>query len=193
MKYKILFLGPDDSPLIEWMRSQGDDVVPTSDKISVPIIHSGNFDFAVSYGYPYIVRNDVLDLLQDKVINLHISYLPHNRGADPNFWSFIDDSPKGVSVHVMDEGLDTGAILAQREVAFDMDVDTLGTSYNKLQEEIQLLFKENWKDLKEGNLAASPQVGEGSFHYLKDKKPLLYLLDKYGWDTKVRDLLNVSY
>ena len=193
MKYKILFLGPDDSPLIEWMRSQGDDVVPTSDKISVPIIHSGNFDFAVSYGYRYIVRNDVLDLLQDKVINLHISYLPHNRGADPNFWSFIDDSPKGVSVHVMDEGLDTGAILAQREVAFDMDVDTLGTSYNKLQEEIQLLFKENWKDLKEGNLAASPQVGEGSFHYLKDKKPLLYLLDKYGWDTKVRDLLNVSY
>ena len=38
---------------------------------------------------------------------MHISYLPFNRGAHPNYWSFKDNSPKGVTIHFIDNGIDT--------------------------------------------------------------------------------------
>ncbi|MCL0081308.1 hypothetical protein M1N64_03665 [Peptococcaceae bacterium] len=49
-----------------------------------------------------------MDKFQGRAINLHISFLPWNRGADPNFWSFIENAPVGVSIHYLDEGIDTG-------------------------------------------------------------------------------------
>ena len=56
----------------------------------------------------------MLDRLPDRVVNLHIAYLPYNRGADPNLWSVLEDTPAGVSIHYVDEGVDTGDIIAQR-------------------------------------------------------------------------------
>ena len=44
-----------------------------------------------------------------------MSYLPWNRGADPNFWSILEDTPKGVTIHIMDESIDTGDILYQKD------------------------------------------------------------------------------
>ena len=70
----------------------------------------------VSYGYRKIVLADVIDKMAGEIINLHISYLPWNRGANPNFWSFIDDTPKGVTIHEMSADLDKGRILCQKEL-----------------------------------------------------------------------------
>ena len=83
----ILFLGPEDSPLIAWLRAQGEDVAQTSDALSTDVVSNRGYSFLISYGYRHILRNDILSLFPDKAINLHISYLPWNRGADPNFWS----------------------------------------------------------------------------------------------------------
>src|SRR5690606_983365 len=70
-------------------------------------------DLLVSFGYRHILKD-----LSVPAVNIHISMLPWNRGADPNFWSWLDHTPKGVTVHLMDQGIDTGPIIAQREVAF---------------------------------------------------------------------------
>lgn len=51
-------------------------------------------------------------------LNVHPSLLPDNRGPDPLFWTFWrGDAETGVSIHLMDEGLDTGSLLAQERVA----------------------------------------------------------------------------
>jgi methionyl-tRNA formyltransferase len=181
---RILFLGPADSPTLVWLREQGERVVQTSEKITDDFINAGRFTFLICYGYRYILRKEILDRFSGRAINLHISYLPWNRGADPNFWSFVEDTPKGVTIHYLDEGVDTGDMLVQREVEFASDSDTLATSYEKLQAAIQCLFRQNWGKIKNGNCRRQRQVGKGSFHRVKDKKRLSHLL-RDGWNTPV--------
>lgn len=156
-------------------------------KIDEAVLNNTMPDFIISYGYRHIIKEWVINRYPDKIINLHISMLPWNRGADPNFWSFIDDTPKGVSIHYVDKGIDTGDIIAQKEVFFQGE-HTLKTSYDKLQDEIQLLFRSKWKDIKSGNIERKKQTGNGSFHKSKDKEPLLHLLPK-GYDTPVAFLI----
>ncbi len=181
---KILFLGPEDSPLIPWLREQGVEVFQTEDKISTEMIVTQGFSFLVSYGYRHILQKDILDLFPDKAINLHISYLPWNRGADPNFWSFVEDTPQGVTIHYLDEGVDTGDIIVQKKVEFDFSQDTLSTSYDKLHVAIQELFKQNWHNIVTGSCQRKKQTGDGSRHNTKDKETLFSFLEQ-GWNTPV--------
>lgn len=183
---KVLFLGPRESPLISWLKSQSEDVIATEDPIDLSFLGLHRPDFIVSYGYRHIIRNDVLTRYRDRAINLHISLLPWNRGADPNLWSVVEDTPKGVTIHYLDKGVDTGEIIAQREVALT-ETDTLRTSYEKLQAAIQALFKDIWADLRAGRAKGKPQQGAGSYHRLKDKEKIAHLLTA-GWDTPISTL-----
>ena len=190
MAIKIIFLGPSNSPIFIWLKERGEDIVSTTEKITVDDVSSNQFNFLISYGYRHILRKDILDLFPNSAINMHISYLPFNRGADPNFWSFIDGTPKGVTIHYLDEGVDTGDIIIQKEIPFDqIEEETLGSSYQKLQVEIQNLFFQHWNAIKSQQCERTPQVGEGSTHKVKDKKHLLHLIDKEGWNTKVASLI----
>jgi methionyl-tRNA formyltransferase len=175
----VLLLGPEDSPLGPWLRARGETVTATSSLVGP----EASADFLVSYGYRYILRRPVLDRFGDRAINLHVSLLPWNRGADPNLWSFVDDTPKGVTIHHLDEGVDTGDIIAQREVLMGSD-ETLRTSYQKLQVALQQLFQEQWPLIREGRAPRHPQRGPGSRHLLRDKEALLAALPA-GWDTPV--------
>ncbi len=188
MSFRILFLGPDDSPLRKWI-SEREDLISTTDRITPEFVQENDIRFIVSYGYRHIIKSDLLQLLPGAVINLHISLLPFNRGADPNFWSFIDDSPKGVTIHEVDTGLDTGPILIQQEVEFRSGNETLASSYAKLHEVIQNLFIHNWDDLKSGRIEPVEQIGAGSYHSSKDKKELLHLLEPDGWNTNISSLV----
>jgi methionyl-tRNA formyltransferase len=140
-------------------------------------------DSIISYGYRHIIKKDVLSILERPIINLHISYLPWNRGADPNFWSLLENTPRGVTIHYIDEGIDTGDIIAQEEVVFAPD-DTLATSYRKLQETVQDLFKAHCQSILNGTVPCVPQKEDGSFHRSKDKEAYAHLLIK-GWDTPI--------
>lgn len=126
----------------------------------------GGYDFLISYGYRHILGKRVLDCFEKtKRINLHISYLPYNRGASPNLWSWIDDTPKGVTIHCLDDGIDTGDILVQREVWFAPTyAHTLRTSYVELHKQMLRLFRENVEELLLGIISPQKQVGEGTYH-----------------------------
>ncbi len=176
---KILYLGPE-SPLVGFLGA-----VQTEDEITPEF--AKDFDWLVSFGYRHILKKDILDLFPDRAINCHISFLPWNRGADPNLWSFLEDTPKGVTIHYMDEGLDTGDIICQWHYA-DMKFDTLATSYTKLQHAMIRMFKFYWEDIKDGNVGRKKQ-GDGSYHCLKDKDKYEHLLTR-GYDTPVSELIN---
>ncbi len=98
--------------------------------------------------------------MQGQIFNLHISLLPYNREASPNFFSSIENTPKGVTIHQIDEGLDTGPILAQKELFFDESKETFASSYEKLILEIQMLFKENWSSISDKNYQLYAQTQE---------------------------------
>jgi methionyl-tRNA formyltransferase len=180
---KIIFLSnnPISASLSDWL-SERAEVVMFKEKLSSKHISAIQPDLIVSYSYQHIIRADVLAALPNKFINLHISLLPYNRGADPNVWSFLGNTPKGVSVHLIDPGIDTGDILMQREVFFEESNETLESSYRSLHGHIQGMFQEKWDELCQGAIAGKPQVGEGTFHKavqfegIKNK-----LLGKEGW------------
>lgn len=184
---KVLFLGPACADLIDCMKDFGDEVVQTEDKITGDSPVLDNTEFLVSYRYRHILKPDVLDRFPRRVINLHISCLPWNRGCHPNVWSFIEDSQKGVTIHYIDPGVDTGDILAQEEVQFS-STETLRTSYNTLSARIEELFKRTWPDIRSGRMEARPQPPGGSVHKMKDLKTIEHLFVK-GWDTPVADLI----
>lgn len=176
----ILYLGPD-SPLVRFLDEDGNTVRRVEDAVT----DFGAADFVISYGYRHILKRPVLDNHYGRAINLHISYLPWNRGADPNLWSFVDGTPKGVSIHHIDYGIDTGDLIAQRQVAFGPE-DTLATSYANLQAKIRELFIESWPSIKSRKMARTAQSGYGSYHRSTDKTSVK-LPD--GWDTPISLIL----
>ncbi|MCA6574335.1 MAG: formyl transferase [Pseudanabaena sp. M38BS1SP1A06MG] len=184
---KILLLSPYRRELIEFLESCGDEVISTEERVNSNPEIVESIDFVISYGYRHILKEDLIGLFPNKIINIHISFLPWNRGADPNLWSFLENTPKGVSIHCIDYGIDTGNILVQKEIFF-AENDTLKTSYYKLTATAFELFKKHWNDIKRDKIVPKPQNQNGSFHRLKDRQKYEHLLDK-GWDTPIKNLI----
>ncbi len=185
----VLVLGKIRSPLTPIIRESGCGVIESNSPINVEFLQRNAIDFIVVYGYRHIIRKPVIDQLKGRIVNLHISLLPWNRGADPNLWSFLEGTPKGVTIHCVDEGLDTGDVIAKKELFFDEGCETLTTTYKKLSDEIVNLFNQQWSKVLLGKLPGHKQPSGGSFHMLKDKKRFEYLLAEKGWDTPVRELV----
>ena len=185
---KILVLRNKITPISKIIEQIGDDVLEWSDPIDRLFIEQNRIDFAVSHGYRHIIKKSIINRFHQRIINLHISLLPWNRGADPNLWSFLDDTPKGVTIHYVDEGIDTGDIIVQKEVAFKNDQETLATTYQTLQAEIIDLFKLNWPLIRDERCSCLKQANGGTFHNSLDKRKYLNLLVD-GWDTPVSLLI----
>ena len=119
-----------------------------------------------------------------------MSFLPWNRGADPNAWSFLEDTPKGVTIHLLDEGVDTGAILLQKRLDIGPP-HTLRSSYALLQSTADQLFRENWEALRINRIPAKPQVPGGSIHRSADLERFSDMLTD-GWDTPVERIIGIA-
>jgi len=183
----LLFLGPEKEPqlvLLDFLSDEGNSITRYEEKLNKENIAKCKYDFLISFGYRYIICKEILDYFKGKAINLHISYLPWNKGADPNLWSILENTPKGVTIYQMDCDLDTGQIIYQEEIFFDED-DTLKSSYEKLQTGVVKLFKANWENIKNNKVMPKEQEGKGSYHKSSDKKKYMELLTN-GWDTKIK-------
>ena len=179
---KVLLLSPHKC-LIDVFDKHGDQVIQTTD----PIIYSmlEGIDWIVSYGYRYKINKWVIHKIKGNAINLHISYLPWGRGADPNLWSFLEDTPKGVTIHYINEGIDMGDIITRRLIGYDMETDTLNSTYKRLSETIEKLFSEYWCSIREKHIKSIPQ---STYHRSIEKEKYRHLLTK-GWDTPIKDII----
>ena len=185
----VLVVGKNPSPLSSIIRDSGCKVIERSAPFDVAFLRKQAIDFVVSYGYRFLIKRPIIKYLNRKIVNLHISLLPWNRGADPNLWSFLEDTPKGVTIHYVDEDLDTGDIIAQKKLVFDVEHETLATTYAKLDAEIVELFNHNWLNIMHSRVQGRKQPSAGSFHRLEDKKRFENLLAEKGWNTPVKELV----
>lgn len=169
-KGAILFATNSDNTeeLYQWLVEREPVVCKIDCKITAEMVEQLEPSYIISYNYRHLIPEEVLNRMPGRVINLHTSYLPYNRGSSPNFFSFIENTPKGVTIHLMDKGLDTGDILCQKELEFDETKESFSSSYDRLQTEIKQLFRDNWNAIKEGKLTPVKQLGEGSYHRMSD-------------------------
>ena len=141
-----------------------------------------DYDLIICYGYKYILDKSIIKSINCPIFNLHISYLPFNRGAHPNFWSFYDKTPSGVTIHLIDEGIDTGPIVYQKYVYFDKNEVTFQETYKRLIKEIEQLFIKNISNILSSAWTSFPQKGIGTKHYVKDLPK-----NFSGWKSNVFD------
>lgn len=154
--------------LYRWLSEREPKVYRIENKLTPEAVEQMAPSFIISFNYRHMIPEEVLRRMPGRVINLHTSLLPYNRGSNPNFFSFLYDTPKGVTIHLVDRGLDTGDLLCQREIAFDEEKETFASSYDRLLLEIADLFRENWEKIKRGDVVPRRQEGEGSFHRMRE-------------------------
>ena len=104
-------------------------------------------------------------------------------------WSIVDDNPAGVTLHFMDEDLDTGEIIAQERV--EKKFSDTGKDLHKRLEKAQVeLFKENWPDILENSIETESQKNEESTYHRSAEFNELCKLDlneKY----RVEEFINI--
>lgn len=138
-------------------------------------------DIILSIFFGYILRKEFIQIPSMGCINLHPAYLPYGKGQYPNVWSIVEETPAGATLHYIDEGIDTGDIIAQKEVIVDF-TDTGESLYRKLEKACLELFKENWGAIKKGtNKKISQPIG-GTYHTTKDVREIdeIKLGEMYG-------------
>jgi methionyl-tRNA formyltransferase len=160
-----------------------DTILHTNEPLTDRLIDS--VDLFVSYGYRHIITADQLKRMKRAPVNLHISLLPWNRGADPNFWSWLDDTPKGVTIHLIDEGVDTGPLIWQGCV---FKGETLRESYEFLEHQIASGFEHLWPKIRMNDFVPKEQEGEGTVHRKADIEKYRDKLSVKGWDTPVSEV-----
>ncbi len=154
--------------LYRWLSEREQKVYRIENKLTLEMVEQMEPSFVISFNYRHLIPEEVLERMPGRVINLHTSLLPYNRGSSPNFFSFLYDTPKGVTIHLVDKGLDTGDILCQKEIVFDEEKETFASSYDRLLLEVGELFKENWERIRSGCLEPRKQQGEGSCHRMRE-------------------------
>lgn len=171
---RVLFLSNNDNTkkLYKWL-SEKCEVHFWNQKLNIDFLRTIIPDLIISFNYKFIIENEVIEWMNGNIINLHISLLPWNRGANPNYWSFVDNTPKGVTIHRISSKLDAGLIICQKELEFDIETETFKSSYEKLNEEIINLFIDNWEKIQDENYEPKEQKGIGSYHSIRDFETMM--------------------
>jgi len=114
-------------------------------------------DIGVSINWPTLISGDVIDIFEKGIINCHAGDLPKYRGnAAPN-WAMIQDEDEVViTLHLMDEGLDSGPILLKQSKEISDDTH-IGDIYEFSREEAPKMFVEAIEGLDSGDLSPEPQ------------------------------------
>lgn len=90
---------------------------PVNHKESLQIIRDQQPDLLVSIGGNQIFKRPLLDIATHGCINLHTALLPKYRGLMPSFWVLrFNEKYTGISVFLVDEGIDSGPILVQKKI-----------------------------------------------------------------------------
>ena len=140
----------DDIPVLEPKRLRKDaDILET--------LRNYCADLFVVAAYGQILPLNVLEMPKYGCINVHASLLPRWRGASPIQSAILaGDEKTGVTIMQMDEGMDTGAILIQRDLPV-LREDTGETLSNRLSELGRDLLIEVLPAYLRGDLKPIPQ------------------------------------
>lgn len=83
-------------------------------------IHSISPDLIVVAGFRKILSPEIIQIPRLGCVNVHASLLPKYRGPNPCYWVLKKgEKETGVSLHFIDEGIDTGDIIGQETIPID--------------------------------------------------------------------------
>lgn len=114
-------------------------------------------DIFVVAAFGQILSKEILDMPKFGCVNIHASLLPKYRGAAPINWCIINgEKETGVTIQQMNEGIDTGDILAAKSMAIAPD-ETAESLFDKLSKLGAKLIVETLPKLERGEITPVPQ------------------------------------
>jgi methionyl-tRNA formyltransferase len=148
-----------------------------------------HLDLAILAWWPDIISLEIMNMAKYGFINTHPSLLPYNKGKHPNFWALIEGNPFGVSIHKVERRVDSGEIIAQREITYDW-TDNAETLHMKATKAMLDLFRENYARIRSLDFQSAIQNPEAAgAHQTRDFQMKSRIeLDEI---VKARDLLNL--
>jgi methionyl-tRNA formyltransferase len=118
-------------------------------------------DLFISAGYWGILPAKLLEIPNTASVNFHGSLLPRHCGKHPVFWTlWYGDRETGITLHHMDEGIDTGDIVYVKKVTV-LPEDTVPTLYDRIMNASMPLVERLIQDATKGRLPGKPQSKKG--------------------------------
>jgi methionyl-tRNA formyltransferase len=196
----VLVISQPDRPSGRGLKLTAPPVKALAERLQVPVIQPTkirtvefvetlkevNPDLGVVAAYGRILPLSVLESPRLGCINIHASLLPKYRGAAPVQWSIVNgEEETGVCIMQVDEGMDTGPVLAVRATNIGPD-ETSGELSERLSRLGADLLREKFLYILRGDLTANPQA-----HDRATAAPLLRKEDGVvNWNTSARQVHN---
>lgn len=159
--------GEGTQTLAGWARERGIEVslhVRLDDRDCLSRLRALEPDLLVLLGAD-IVPAEVLEIPRIGTLNGHYGLLPRYRGMNVTEWSIYHDDPVGVSVHMVDPGIDTGAIVAREPIPIAHG-DGLERIRERHREACARLLATACAELADGGAHPIPQLpAEGRQYY----------------------------
>jgi methionyl-tRNA formyltransferase len=111
-----------------------------------------------------LISDEIIKIPKFGCLNLHPSFLPEYRGMSPQHWPIINGEKKtGISVHFVDNGIDTGNIIVQKEIDIS-ELEYVFEMQNRFKEIYKYIFVEALRKIKQTNLHIVQNHLPGSYY-----------------------------
>lgn len=165
-------------PVYQPERIRGDEVIEK--------IRSYGAECAVVVAFGQIVPQQFLDIFPKGTLNVHGSLLPKYRGAAPIQRSILSgENVTGISIMLLDAGMDTGPVLSQREVPIGPE-DSFGVLHDRLAREGADLLLKTLSDWTAGLIVPTIQDDARATYAPPLKKEEL----RINWNLPAKDIIN---
>lgn len=139
---------------------------------NIEVLRKYEPDIIIVAAFGQIVPKSILDMPKYGCVNVHASLLPKYRGAAPIQWAVINgDEVTGVTIMRMNEGIDTGDMIAKKTVRLAED-ETGGSLFDKLAQVGAQLCAETMEMIEAGKAEYIPQNNEEATHTSMIRKEL---------------------
>lgn len=183
----------DDSGIDTWQKS----LLGVAQDYNIPVITldqaQSSASIFLSLEFDQIIRPDLF--ATNELYNFHFSLLPKYRGVYTAVWPIMNNEDySGVTLHRIDNGVDTGDIIAQKEILIERYDSSLDL-YLKCISVAGSLFIEHIDDLLAGNIDSSPQSSGDSVYYDRASIDFTNLSIDFTWSSKriIRYLRAVNF
>ena len=156
---------------------------------------AGSYDMVISIHCKQLFPPELVN--GTKCLNVHPGLNPYNRGWYPQVFAIMNGMPHGATIHEIDNELDHGPIIDQKEVTITSD-DTSLTVYNRVMQAELGLLRKNLYNILNGVYSTYLPEEEGNLNMIKDFRELLELnLNEIGtmgyFINKLRALTHGKY
>jgi methionyl-tRNA formyltransferase len=121
-------------------------------------------DIFIVCGFQYFLPPGLISLPPLGTLNFHTSLLPRHAGMHPGFWTiWYGDKKSGMTIHFMDEGIDTGDIAYQSSVPV-VTGEAIECLYLRIWDSSKKLIEKLLKDLEENHIPRKKQKYSDYFY-----------------------------